>query len=109
MKHPSAVVFISKRLISIRKAHCVQIKVILDVAAVSKTNWLKIEKRKILMFLRMREKSVFPEYGAKCVPSCCQCYYFSEKLKYHGAVENHFTKIVRYSVFYLHGRSVSYF
>ena len=45
MKHPSAVVFISKRLISIRKAHCVQIKVILDVAAVSKTNWLKIEKK----------------------------------------------------------------
>ena len=44
MKHSSAAVFISKRLISIRKAHCVQIKFILDVAAVSKTNWLKIEK-----------------------------------------------------------------
>ena len=48
----------------------------------------------------MREKSVFPEYGVKCVPPCCQCYYFSEKLKYYGAVENHFTKIVRYSVFF---------
>ena len=47
MNHSSAVVFISKRLISIRKAHCVQIKFILDVAAVSKANLLKMEKMKI--------------------------------------------------------------
>ena len=67
MKHPSAVVFISKRLISIRKAHCVQIKFILDVAAVSKTNWLKIEKKKNFnVSAHAREKCVSGVWRQMC-------------------------------------------